>query len=223
MNKLLEWLVKRRQSAVLGLVEKHLRMTTDAVNALRNAFAFGVKGNWKEANSALERLNQIEMGADNMRRKAMEELAKGELPVETRQDLTTLLTRMDEIADYARESGRILYIILPLNTSKEFARICLEICETNSKCALALMNSMSSAMRNQKDVLEACAEVERLEEQVDDLHASARLEIAKLKNEPGYVVLVNQFLEALESVADRCEDTADAVRLIAIGMERKPE
>jgi uncharacterized protein Yka (UPF0111/DUF47 family) len=67
--------------------------------------------------------------------------------------------------------------------------------------------------------LDAADSVERFEEEVDDLHRTARGELNKL-NDPaigmGGIVLLGFFLEALENVSDRCEDTCDQARVIAV-------
>jgi uncharacterized protein Yka (UPF0111/DUF47 family) len=59
--------------------------------------------------------------------------------------------------------------------------------------------------------------VERLEEKVDDLHENARRLLAKEeKLSVGAAVLMNELYDAVEMVADWCEDACDQVRIIIV-------
>jgi uncharacterized protein Yka (UPF0111/DUF47 family) len=55
------------------------------------------------------------------------------------------------------------------------------------------------------------------EEKVDDIYEKARILIAK-ENFPkaGIVVLISQLFEAIEMIADSCEDACDQVRIIMV-------
>jgi len=59
--------------------------------------------------------------------------------------------------------------------------------------------------------------VEREEEKVDDIHEKARKLLGKEDlPKAGVAVLVSQLFEAIEMIADACEDTCDQVRVIMI-------
>ena len=62
-------------------------------------------------------------------------------------------------------------------------------------------------------------QVEMIEEDVDDLYSEARRHIATLEFtgfSDGALILLNEFFDALETVADWCENTVDIVRAIAV-------
>ena len=67
--------------------------------------------------------------------------------------------------------------------------------------------------------IELADEVEIMEEDIDELYAIARSHIVSLEF-PGFkigqLILMNQFFDALETVADWCENTVDIVRAIAV-------
>ncbi len=72
-------------------------------------------------------------------------------------------------------------------------------------------------MTKPSEALQAADLVERLEEKVDDLHEKARALLAR-EDLPhaGVVVLISQLLDALEMIADACEDACDQVRIIMV-------
>jgi uncharacterized protein Yka (UPF0111/DUF47 family) len=71
--------------------------------------------------------------------------------------------------------------------------------------------------RQPEEALQAADAVEREEENVDDIHEKAR---ALLGTEDlpraGVAILASQLFEALEMVADWCEDACDEVRVIMV-------
>ena len=67
--------------------------------------------------------------------------------------------------------------------------------------------------------MEIADKVEMLEEDVDEIYSRARelfIQVESPELKRGTVILVNEFLDAVESVADWCENTADVARAIAV-------
>jgi uncharacterized protein Yka (UPF0111/DUF47 family) len=72
-------------------------------------------------------------------------------------------------------------------------------------------------MTKHEEALQAADAVEREEEKVDDIHEKARKLLGK-EDLPraGIAVLVSQLFEAMEMIADSCEDVCDQVRVIMV-------
>jgi uncharacterized protein Yka (UPF0111/DUF47 family) len=72
-------------------------------------------------------------------------------------------------------------------------------------------------MTKPEEALQAADMVEREEEKVDDIHEKARVLIGR-ENLPkaGVAILASELFEALEMVADSCEDACDQVRVIMV-------
>ncbi len=63
--------------------------------------------------------------------------------------------------------------------------------------------------------------MERIEEEVDEQYHQARSYYPKMnlnKINSGEVILISQFIDAIEYIADWCENTIDQVRVIAISL-----
>jgi len=59
--------------------------------------------------------------------------------------------------------------------------------------------------------------VEREEEKTDDIHERARILIGNEDiPKAGVAVLISQLFEAIEMIADSCEDACDQVRIIMV-------
>jgi len=85
------------------------------------------------------------------------------------------------------------------------------------ECAFLLRECVNKMMTKPDEALQAADAVEGMEERVDDLHEKARRLLGEEElPKPGLAVLVGQLFEALEMVADLCEDACDHVRVIMV-------
>jgi uncharacterized protein Yka (UPF0111/DUF47 family) len=72
-----------------------------------------------------------------------------------------------------------------------------------------------------EEALDAADKVERLEEETDDLYRNARGQLSELTSDQftvGQVILLAEFMDAVENIADRCEDVCDQARVIAVSV-----
>ncbi|MEM3553470.1 MAG: DUF47 family protein, partial [Candidatus Bathyarchaeia archaeon] len=84
-------------------------------------------------------------------------------------------------------------------------------------CAIMLQRCINKIITKPEEALQAADAVEREEEKVDDLHETARTLLGKENlQKAGVAVLVGQLFEALEMIADACEDACDQVRVIMV-------
>jgi uncharacterized protein Yka (UPF0111/DUF47 family) len=84
-------------------------------------------------------------------------------------------------------------------------------------CVISLQRCINKIMTKPEEALKAADDVERLEEQVDDFHEKALILLGKEEiQKAGTAVLISQLFEAMEMIADSCEDACDQVRVIMI-------
>ena len=212
------WFGNRRNEIVLGMVQEHLQITQSAVEELYNMVcSAGRYDSDKEA--VYSKVSDLEMKADQLRRDMVEELTKRDVFASEREDLMELVRAVDWIADWAKEAGRIL-VLVPFDTvPDEMKRTAEDMCKANIDCVNILAKSINSLLTNPSEALEFADDVELFEESIDDLYSIARSHLAK-EEFPGFsmgsLILLNEFLDSIETVADWCENTADIVRAIAV-------
>jgi len=198
-------------------MRRHLAATMSAVEDLEKAVKASANLNEKEASAAIQRVKSSEEEADNLRRAVMTELARGELPPHDREDLMHLMKRVDMVADCCRESTRVLAAIPMGDVPDKLRQEAIKMVEGSKECAAALYRSISRMADKPEEALKAADDVERLEEKVDDLFENSRRLLAKEeKLTVGAAILMNELYEALEMVADWCEDACDQVRIIIV-------
>ncbi|MGB9740276.1 MAG: DUF47 domain-containing protein [Candidatus Bathyarchaeia archaeon] len=217
MSELIKWFEKRRETKALATIQRHLALTTGIVEDLEKAIKAAVKGDNKEMQICIERVTSSEREADKLRRKVMDEISIGELSPADRADLMDLVKRVDMVADWSRESTRILGAIpmeqLPNSVKEGF----IEMVKSVKECAISLQRCVNKIMVKPEEALQAADDVEREEEKVDDLHEKARALLGKEDfPKAGIAILASQLLEAIEMIADACEDACDQVRVIMV-------
>ena len=217
MSELIKWFEKRRETRALATIQRHLALTTGIVEDLEKAIRAAVKNDVKEMQRCVERVASGEREADALRRKVMDEISKGELSPVDRADLMDLVKRVDMVADWSRESTRVLGAIPMEHVPNSIKNESLEMVRSVKECAISLQKCVNKMMRKPEEALQAADAVEREEEKVDDIHEKARILLGKEElPRAGVAVLVSQLFEAIEMIADSCEDACDQVRVIMV-------
>jgi predicted phosphate transport protein (TIGR00153 family) len=217
MSELIKWFQKRRETKTLSNVQRHLVLTTDIVEDLEKASDAAIEENEKEMRMHIEKVATSEREADSLRRRVMDEISKGELPPIDREDLMELVKRLDMVADWSRESTRVLGALPMRYVSKSIRGELVEMIKGVKQCVVSLQVCVNKMMTKPDEALQAADAVEREEEKVDDIHERFRILLGK-EDFPraGVAVLISELFDAIEMIADACEDACDHVRVIMV-------
>ncbi len=222
VRRLFGWIAPKRGEDVLKMVEDHLELTKNAVSSLYRLVE-SVSEERDDVKQLYDSVSGLEMEADDLRRKMVDELTKGEMFPEERGDLMELVRAVDWIADWSKEAGRILIIIPFQKAPEEMKKAAQDMCRANLDCVTVLAKCIHELYnKNSKEAINLANQVELLEEELDELYSIARRHLATLEFpefSTGALILLNMFLDALETVADWCENTADIVRAVAVRIQ----
>jgi predicted phosphate transport protein (TIGR00153 family) len=135
--------------------------------------------------------------------------------------------QLDWITDWAHEGSRILIMFDLSKMPKQIQDVLVEMCSTTTEATLHVTDTVQKLMDGSLDAsLKAADQVERLEEKVDGLHQKARGILKDIETDGihvGSIILLSQFLEAIENTADRCEDACDQARVMAVTLAKRKE
>lgn len=216
-ERILRWFGDRRTETVIEMTHRHLELTTEAVKQLHEMVSTASDDQEKKA--FYETISQHEMNADQIRREMVTELSKRELYPAERDDLMELVRAVDWIADWAREAARILVIIPFYKLTPEYKGTIENMCRENYSIVRVLAKCIHALSTNPKKAMEYADQVELLEADLDDLYGTARnhfVELGDIDMTRGALILLNELMQAIETVSDWCENTADIARAIAI-------
>jgi predicted phosphate transport protein (TIGR00153 family) len=217
LSELVKWFENRRETKAIATVQRHLALTTGIIEDLEKAIRAAIRQDEKETQRCIERVANSENEADKLRRRVMDEISKGELSPADREDLMNLVKRVDMVADWSRESTRVLGAIPMEHVPTSFKDEFVEMVQSVKKCVVSLQKCVDRMIMKHEEALEAADAVEREEEEVDDIYEKTKRLLGK-EDLPraGIAVLVSQLFEAIEMIADSCEDVCDQVRVIMV-------
>ena len=219
MSDLLKWFGQRRQVRALTLMQRHLANVVSAVEDLVRALEDALRGDEKSMMASIRRVAEAEREADWLRRAIMDALASEVISAAGREDLMHLIKRMDMIADWSREATRILEAIPLREVPKEILEECLKMAQGAKECAYAVRKAIDRLLEKPEEALKEADRVERLEERVDALYREARRAFARLppgQHHTPVLILLRDLMDAIENVADWCENTCDQIRVICV-------
>ena len=220
-------MLARRTVKAMSLVVEHSKMTTLTFEGLLKCIKTAIEGKQEELQRNFTLLEEEEREADGLRRRIIQELARGELPTDERVGLMRLSRQIDWVIDWAHEAGRILVLFDFSNMPKPIQDVVLEMCSILSECTTHLVDCTQKLMDGSlEDTLSAADEVERLEERVDQLYQNARGNLKDVQNNRipvGTIILLSQFIDAIENTADRCEDSCDQARVMAVTLSKRKD
>jgi uncharacterized protein Yka (UPF0111/DUF47 family) len=213
-------LEKRRKSKTLELAQLQMMKAIDTVSEFEKALSEFCEANYEEAKQHLERLFQEEAEVDELRRAVFEEMTRGELPIKFREDLKSLVGRLDRMADHVKDSARAVKILIEGEATipKDILKINQQIARNLVECTRYLNESIEALGTNPLRAREFTYKVDEYEGIIDDEHIALKIMFIKTAgtiNAPTLVIL-KDLAEAMERAADMCADTADYVRTLAI-------
>ena len=217
MSSLIKWFEKRRENRAITTIQRHLTLTTGIVEDLERAIDALIENDKEEIKRCIKRVASGEEEADSLRRKVMDEISRGELSPADRADLMDLVKRIDMVADWTRESTRVLNVLPSNEVPESIKREIKGMVESVKGCASSLLKCVNKMMVKAGEALQAADKVEREEEEVDELHEKIRRLLVEEKFENiGIAILISQLIESIEMIADSCEDACDQVRVIIV-------
>ncbi len=218
-RKFFGWFAPSRGEDVLDMAEKHLDLTKNAVRELYGMVDAAAKCDRDKCTAHYISVSKMEMEADDLRRQMVDALTKSEMFPEERDDLMELVRAVDWIADWSKEAGRILNVIQLDKAPKEIREAALNMVKADADCVEVLDQCLKMTSQDPKEAINIANKVELLEEDIDELYSQARKHLATIEFKGwtmGSLILLNEFLDALETIADWCENTADIVRAISV-------
>lgn len=220
-GEMLGWFRRRRESRAMRQTRELAKKVEDALVELDNAIAAMIAGNKPQALEAIKRLDINETAADSIEDDIFEEVSKGDMDPSARGDLMRLIRRVDSAADWAKAASRNLDILIETRVRikpalwmrfKEVTKLIVD-------CGRALRGSLDALGVNDARVLSGRKNVDKYERQVDRLYYDLKREMLKGVADAKAVVVLNDFLTALENASDSCAAAAEMLFImVASGM-----
>ncbi|NPA97874.1 MAG: DUF47 family protein [Crenarchaeota archaeon] len=216
------WLAGRRLKEIVNKSFKHLELVNNVVSLLDEIIDDLIKNNIEEGLQKFDDLNKMEEKADVVKREIFVELRSGYIHPLDREDLLRLILTADDIAAYAKAAARRIVIIhkLGYKMPEELLKILKQMTDKIVDASKLVIEAVNMIGQDPSKALSITHEIEDIEESVDDLRMEAYKFLYKMcKDRMGIeCILYKEVIDDIENTSDRCEDTADVIRMIAVSI-----
>jgi len=161
-----------------------------------------------------ERVKQIEHECDEITHAVVESLHKTFITPIDRNDIHTLITKMDDIMDFVEAAADRLALYEIPTMTKEVGDL--------ARCLVQSAEHVLGAVSGIRDlgkpngILQHCIEINRLENVADNILRSALARLFREEKDPIAVIKWKEIYETLESATDRCEDVANIIEGVVL-------
>ena len=212
------WFTERRKHKVLDLAYRQMTLAIDTVTELEKAIEAASSEDKGEAKKCIDRLFLLEEEIDSLRRSVFEELTRGSLPSNDREDIMHLVKRLDVMADYVKDSARNVLVLFEADIPKEIWNAYVDMAKDLVGSASTLQKGIERLGADPLEAQRLAQEVDRIEGEVDKKYLKMKgLLLRHGKDvDPAALLMLKDLLESMEHTADACDDTADYIRILTI-------
>ena len=170
--------------------------------------------NFDDLEHRVHAIETIEKQADKVTHATLEMLHKTFITPLDRDDIHQLITRMDDILDLMEDVGQTIWLYDIKQITPEAKRLA-ELCQSCCEKVLASVSLLHN-MNNAREILNICAEIDRLESDADHVMRAAMSKLFREEPDVRNLIKLKAIYEILETVTDRCEDVANIVEGIIV-------
>jgi predicted phosphate transport protein (TIGR00153 family) len=193
-----------REEDFFSLFERHAALTVDGAQQ----FAKLVSGG-QNVKALAARIKEIEHETDVITHTCVERLHTVFITPIDRDDIHRLITRMDDVMDYV-ESASERIALYELREMTDEVRELADVLVRATQTLVTAVGGLRDLKKTQI-ILDACIEVNRLENEGDEILRNAVAKLFREATDPLFVMKWKEVYEALESATDRCEDVANII------------
>jgi predicted phosphate transport protein (TIGR00153 family) len=198
-----------REEDFFGLFERHVALTVEGAREMQRLVQGG-----QNVRVLAARIKEIEHETDVITHACVERLHKTFITPFDRDDIHRLITRMDDVMDYI-ESAAIAVMLYELTEMTAPARELADVLVRSTE-AVAIAVGGLRKVKQSETILKACIEVNRLENEGDEILRNALAGLFREAKDPLLVLKWKEVYEALENATDRCEDVANIIEGVVL-------
>jgi len=205
---LVRFSIMPKEPKFFDLFEKSVANVAAAAKELANLFE-----DYTNVPQKVARIVELEHRGDFITHQIIEQLHRSFLTPLDREDITLLSGRLDDVMDFIEDAANAMLIYgidKPTTRAREQAAILVSMTEELVKAIPCLRNRSKN-----KQILEYCIEINRLENEADAVMRFALVEL--FDGMPPYEVIKwREIYQHLENAADRGEDVANVLEAVVL-------
>ncbi len=201
-----------RETSFFDFFEQHADVLVRGTQAFAGLFEPGA-----DIAAITKQVRALEHEADQITHKCVEALHKTFITPIDRDDIHRLITRLDDVMDYIEAAAEriTLYEITEMTPD---ARALADVLVRAAKDVQIALRGLRN-LKDSKLILQKCIDINRLENEADDILRAAVARLFKDVKDAKDVVNVikwKEIYENLENATDRCEDVANTIEGVVL-------
>lgn len=166
---------------------------------------------YRDVEAKAAEIKRVERQADELTHSILTKLNQTFITPFDREDLHRLASSLDDVLDLIHAAGDriVLYkITQPPVAAAELARLILLQCEELHKAV--------SHLQKNGDVLTHCVEINRLENEADQVARETIAVLFDKEKDPINLIKIKELIEVLETATDKAEDAANVLETVVL-------
>jgi predicted phosphate transport protein (TIGR00153 family) len=205
---MLRWFLPHEED-FFGFFERHAALTVEGAREMRRLISGG-----QDVPALTARIRELEHETDVITHRCVEALHKTFITPLDRDAIYQLISHMDDIMDYI-ESAAMSVKLYELSEMTPPARALADVLVRATEAVAVAVAGLSN-LKRPDDIIRACIEVNRLENEGDEILRGALADLFRGATDPLHVLKWKEVYEALENATDRCEDVANVIEGVVL-------
>ena len=159
-------------------------------------------------------VQNFEKKADRITHDTVELLHKTFITPLDRDEIHKLITTMDDCLDLMEDVATAISLYDVQAVTAEASQLAHVVSASAQRVQLAV--GMLSDMKQAREILEACEDIDRLESDADRLLRGAMSKLFREEDNVKTLIKLKAIYELLEAITDKCEDVANIIEGIVL-------
>ena len=204
-----KFLITPKDTKFYDLFEQDTANLVTAAEKLVDLF-----NNYEDVEAKARQLKDLEHQGDTITHEIIRRVNLTFVTPIDREDIVLLAHTLDSIMDFMEAAGRTAFlyrITQPTERVRQLAAIIAKMAYT--------LNDVLPCLRHRdqfKRILEQCVEMNRLENEADDVHHAAMAELFDSGKDATEIIKWRELYQHMEDATDRGEDVADVLEGIVL-------
>jgi predicted phosphate transport protein (TIGR00153 family) len=198
-----------RETSFFDFFERHATLTIEGAKEFHSLVTTS-----DNITSKARRIKEIEHETDVITHQCVEALHKTFITPLDREDIHTLITKMDDIMDFVEAAAERV----ALYELHEMTPEVRDLADLLVRSAMVVEEAIKGLrdMKNSQEVLKRCILINRFENDGDDILRRAVARLFREEKDPVTIIKWKEIYELLETATDRCEDVANVLEGIVL-------
>jgi uncharacterized protein len=169
-------------------------------------------GDFQNIEERVRQLKQIEHRGDEMTHNILTKLNQTFITPIDREDIHHLASSLDDVLDFIYAAGVRLVMYKITEAPPAAARLAEIVVKQSDQ----LCHAMANLQRKTDAVLEDCVEINRLENEADQIARTAIAALFDKEKDPIALIKLKELYEVLETATDKAEDAANVLEGVVV-------